>query len=170
MRILVLLLLPAVLSGDVDNLEFLGSITAPGLGHRMDCEVVGDRAYLSVATGGSGLETYDISDPSNPQRIAYAGPGAWRSQTFGDTLLASFCRTDGVVLFDISGSIPVQLGQYNPTGAIEALEGGDLAGDILYCAAHQNGIYTVDVSDPQNPVKTGEYARGGKTRGDHRRP
>jgi hypothetical protein len=160
MRMLPLLFLPALLSGDVDNLEYLGSTTPPGLPHRMDCEIVGDRAYLSVATSSSGLEVYDISDPADPVRIFAGGPSSWRSQAFGDTLLASFCRTDGVTLFDISGSIPVQLGQYNPPGAAEALEGGDLAGDILYCAAHQNGIYAIDVSNPANPQKTGEYDPG----------
>ena len=155
---LTMLILPALLYGDVDNLEYLGSVIAPGLGHRMDCEVVGDRAYLSVATSSTGVEVYDISDPANPQMIYSAGPAAWRSQAFGDTLLASFCRTSGVVLFDISGSTPVLLGQYNPPGSAEALEGGDMAGNILYCAAHQNGIYIIDVSNPYSPQKTGEYA------------
>ncbi|MFO7651804.1 MAG: hypothetical protein R6X13_10755, partial [bacterium] len=35
----------------------------------------------------------------------------------------------------------------------EALEGGALVGETLYCAAHQNGIYAIDVSNPAAPRK-----------------
>ncbi len=154
----VLLLMPAIFLGSVDGLEFQGSVTPAGVGHRMDCEVVGDRAYVSVATSSSGLEAFDISDPANPVQIFSGGPAAWRSQSYGDTLLVMYCRDDGVTLFDISGSSPTQIGQYNPPGPAELLEGGVLVGDTLYCAAHQNGIYLVDVSNPGSPLKVGEFA------------
>jgi hypothetical protein len=140
-----------------DNLTFLGHNEVNPF-HVMDAEIVGDRAYISNGLG-SGLEVYDISDPQNPERIYANGPSAWRCQSYGDTLLAAFVRRSGVQLFDISsGDIPVALGQYDPPGTNEALEGGVLFGDTLICAAHQHGIYLIRIADPFNPQKTGEFS------------
>jgi hypothetical protein len=64
-----------------------------------------------------------------------------------------------VVLFDISGSgDPVRLGRYDPPGNREALEGGALVGSVLYCTAHQNGIYAIDYANPSSPLKVGELS------------
>jgi hypothetical protein len=73
-------------------------------------------------------------------------------------LLFVFCRRSGVTIWDIAGpGNPVFQGQYNPPGNFEALEGGVLVGDILYCAVHQNGIYVIDVSDLAVPYKIDEF-------------
>ena len=143
-------------NGDIDNLKFLGHNDQTGA-HIMDVEIVGDRVY--VANGlGMGLEVYDISNPINPMRIYASGPSAWRCHASGDSLLFAFCRRSGVTLWDISGAgNPALLGQYDPPGNLEALEGGVLLDSILYCAAHQNGIYAVDVSDLAHPYKTDEF-------------
>lgn len=155
---LLLIFLIHYLSADIDNLQYLGHNEVNPY-HLMDVEIVGNNAY--VANGlGTGMEVYDISNPLNPQRTFTYGPAAWRTVSYGDTLLASFCRRDGVVLFDISGTTPVVLGQYNPSGNLEALEGGDIINDVLYCAVHQNGIYFIDISDPSNPMKVGEFSSG----------
>ncbi|HIE05950.1 MAG TPA: hypothetical protein EYP58_04025 [bacterium (Candidatus Stahlbacteria)] len=151
----ILVLGSAIGFADIDNLRFLGH-NEVNWAHLMDAEVVGDRAYICVGFT-PGLEVYDISDPANPQRLYRMGPKAWRAVASGDTLLFLFCRLDGVVLYDISTSgSPVQLGQFNPSGSLEALEGGDLIGTTLYSAAHQNGIYAIDISNPSNPKKIDE--------------
>ncbi len=154
---ITLLMVVNIGHADIDNLRFLGRSEVNR--HLMDAEVVGNRAYICVGFSGGGLEVYDIATPSNPRRIYQLGPPAWRCFTYRDTLLFLFCRRDGVVLYDISGSgQPVQLGQYNPPGPREALEGGALIGDTLYCAAHQNGIYAIDISNRSNPIKIGEIS------------
>jgi len=141
-------------SADIDNLRLLGH-NGVNRAHLMDVEMVGDRAFVSNGLG-SGLEVYDISDPTDPTRTYTHGPDAWRAVSSGDTLLFLFCRRDGVALYDISGTgDPVPLGRYDPPGNREALEGGDLRGSTLYAAAHQNGIYIIDVSDPASPRKVG---------------
>ncbi len=156
--ILIVVLIPVgFLFADIDNLRFLGH-NEQNPYHVMDVEVVGNRAYISNGIG-SGLEVYDIADPTTITRIYTNGPAAWRCVAFGDTLLAMFCRRSGVVLYDISGGgNPVPLGQYDPPGALEALEGGVLIGDTLYVAAHQNGIYFIDVSNPAFPQKVGQLS------------
>ncbi len=141
----------------LDNLMHLGH-NEQTTAHVMDVEIVGNWAYV-VDGYSTGLELYDISDPINPLRVFASGPAAWRCTASGDTLLFVFCRRSGVAIWDISGpGMPSLLGQYDPPGTLEALEGGVLVDSILYCAAHQNGIYAVSVADLQNPYKVGEFA------------
>ncbi len=143
---------PAALA-DVDNLRFLGH-DETNRNHEMDVEIVGNRAFIACGFT-QGVEAYDISNPTSPVRTWLAnGPNCWRTQSYGESLLFAFCRREGVVLYDISGT-PALLGQYNPSGTREALEGGALVGSTLYAAAHQNGIYVIDVSNPSAPQKTG---------------
>jgi hypothetical protein len=155
-RLLVLVCVCGISFAGVDNLNFLGHNEQNPF-HVMDVEVVGNRAYIANGLG-SGLEVYDISNPVNPQRIFTSGPSAWRCSAAGDTLLFVFCRRSGVTIWDIAGpGSPAFLGQYNPPGNLEALEGGVLIGNILYCAAHQNGIYAIDVSNLAVPSKIDEF-------------
>jgi hypothetical protein len=140
-------------SAAVDGLRCLGSNTV-NRNHLMDCEISGVRAFLAVGVN-NGIEQYDISDPGRPVRTFAGGPNCWRLRQYADTLLLAFCRREGVVLCDIRGATPSQLGRYDPPGATEALEGGALVGTTLYAAAHQNGVYVIDVSNPAAPQKTG---------------
>jgi hypothetical protein len=149
------LALVGVAFADIDGLEFLGHNDV-NRAHQMDAEIVGNRAFIANGLG-QGLESYDISNPASPARTWLSnGPNSWRCRAYGDTWLFDFCRREGVVLFDISGSgDPVRLGRYDPPGNREALEGGALVGSTLYCAAHQNGIYAIDYADPSSPQKDG---------------
>lgn len=155
--LLALVCISSISFADIDNLRLLGH-NEQNPYHVMDVEVVGERAYIANGLG-SGLEVYDISNPANPQRIFASGPSAWRCWAAGDTLLFVFCRRSGVTIWDITGTgNPAFLGQYNPPGNFEALEGGVLIDDILYCATHQNGIYAIDVSDLAVPYKIDEFS------------
>jgi hypothetical protein len=155
---LVLLAMAGAAQADVDNLRFLGH-NEVNRAHEMDAEIVGNRVFIANGAG-QGLESYDISNPADPTRTWLSnGPNSWRCSASGDTWLFDFCRREGVVLFDISGTgDPVRLGQYNPSGNAEALEGGALVGSMLYCAAHQNGIYAIDFTSPASPRKTGSLS------------
>jgi hypothetical protein len=154
----------SIILADIDNLRYVGHNNHTAH-HIMDVEIVREHAYVANAwvfsglADSSGLETYDISTPAAPELIYSDGPPAWRCQSHGDTLLFVFCRRSGVRLYSIvSGMQPDFLGQYNPPGEREALEGGVLVGDTLYCAAHQNGIYLIDVTNSMMPYKVGEFS------------
>jgi hypothetical protein len=153
---LLVLFFYSISFADIDILTFLGHNEQNPF-HVMDVEVVGDRAYIANGLG-SGLEAYDISNPANPLRMFTSGPSAWRCWAAGDTLLFVFCRRSGVTIWDIAGpGNPVLMGQYDPPGNLEALEGGVLIDNILYCAAHQNGIYAIDVSNLAVPNLIDEF-------------
>ena len=111
--------------------------------HMMSFHMVGDYAYASVGLG-QGLQTYDISDPTNPVRVSAEGAPGWRAYAHGDTLF-NFCHDNGVQLFDISGGAAVFLGAYNPSDPLVHYEGGVRVGNFLFVAAHQDGIHILNV-------------------------
>jgi hypothetical protein len=126
----------------VDGLRLVGT-NLDQFAHVMSIRVVGDYAYASIGFP-PGLETYDVSTPSSPVRVAFIGRAAWRTSVSGDTLF-SYCHFDGVEWYDISSGIPVALGSYDPPSATTAYEGGARVGDSLYVAALQAGIEIVDL-------------------------
>ncbi len=150
------LLIFGLASADIDNLRFLGH-NEVNRAHLMDAEISNNRTFISNGLG-AGLEMYDISDPTNPIRTFNAGPNAWRTRTYYDSLLFLFCRQEGLRLLNVSGTSPVLLGGYDPSGSMEALEGGALVGDTIYCAAHQNGIYLISIANPSSPQRVGIFA------------
>jgi len=133
----------------LDNLAFVGH-NSSNFAHIMDIEIVGDRAYALVGMS-YGLETYDISNPAQPVRIDSQGTAAWNAKAYNDRLYV-FNRQNGFRIYDISGSKPLELGQYNPADPNTLYECGVLQGTQLFVAAHQRGIYAFEVGNPGNPL------------------
>ncbi len=142
----------AVAQSGIDGMRLLGR-NEQEFAHMMDFLLVGDHAYASVGLG-SGLQTYDLSDPTQPQRLDSRGDPAWRAYARGDTLF-SFGHRSGVQMFDIGAGIPVLMGEYDPPGSQVAYEDGVRLGDRLYVAAHQEGLHILDVGGPQAPEFVG---------------
>jgi len=143
------LLLPtdALAFEGVDGMRLLGR-NDDEFAHMMDFQVVGDKAYASVGLG-LGFHVYDISDPTDVTRVTRVGLPAWRSW-IGGTEAYSFAHDRGVQILDISGGgSAVLLKAYDPPGTNISYEGGVLVGDLLYVAAHQRGIYVLDL-DPES--------------------
>lgn len=138
---------PTTVRAQTDNLAFLGrNIQNPA--HCMDVEIVGNRAYLCNGLGaGAGIETYDVSNPAAIVRLKQEGASAWRARVSGNRLY-SFCHTSGVQVFDISTGVTNLLGGYDPAGLYVEFEGGASVGNVLYVAAHQSGLYLLDVTNP----------------------
>jgi hypothetical protein len=132
----------------IDGLRLVGR-NDDEFAHVMDFHLIGDYAYASVGLG-SGLQTYDVSDPSDPTRLNLQGSSAWRAYAHGDTIF-SFNHASGVQMFDISSPVPSLLGSYNPPGGSVAYEDGVRVGDLLYVAAHQDGIHLLELTSPTAP-------------------
>ena len=131
----------------VDNVKFAGRNTV-NFGHLMDVEAAGTKAYVSVGFF-QGLETYDISNPFNPQRLSFGGNPNWRAKAYGDTLF-TFCRENGLNIFNIENATNF-IGSCPSGGSNIFFEGGAIAGNYLYVATHQNGIVKVNINNLTNP-------------------
>ncbi len=139
----------------IDGLRLLGRNESE-FAHVMDFHVVGNHAYASIGLG-LGLDTYDISDPANPVRVGLTGRQAWRAYASGDTLF-SFCHAFGVQMFDISAGVPVLINEYNPPWAEISFEDGARVGDLLYVAAHQDGIHILGLTTPNAPYPLSKFS------------
>lgn len=106
-----------------------------------------------IATGGNTVPTsiYDVSDPSNPTKIATLMENyrfVW-DINISDTLMFLSANADGVPIYNIADPAnPVLLAIADPTRAQYTLRDGN----ILYVAIGTHGVSTVDISDPTNPV------------------
>ena len=138
----------------IDNMRLLGR-NDDEFAHMMDFLVRGDYAYASVGLG-QGLQTYDISDPANVTRLDRQGFPGWRAYVTGDTLF-NFLHVRGVAMYDISSGIPQPMGSSDPGGII-SYEGGVRVGDVLYVAAHQEGIHLIDVAPPFALDQFGQFS------------
>lgn len=145
---------PALAQSGIDNMRLLGRNEAE-FAHMMDFLVVGDYAYASVGLG-SGLQTYDLSDPANVERLDSTGFPGWRAYASGDTLF-NFLHDRGVQMYSIAGGIPSLLGSYNP-GGLTSYEGGIRVGDFLYVAAHHEGIHRLDLTLSTAPDYWDQFA------------
>ncbi len=108
---------------------------------------------LFVADGDNGVVILDVADPENPVYVDRIDlPYTWDVDMYGENLLVS--TDDGVYSYKVStvASIP-QVGIYDEYDAKDVVVQGDLA----YVAAGVDGLLTIDVSNPTNPVLLDKY-------------
>lgn len=104
-----------------------------------------------IVANVAGTFIYDVSNPSQPQRLTSALPGGAMSQTTSGALLFQADATSGWRIFSISNvANPVSLSFTN-------LPGGNVAqiaasGNYAYLSDQNNGLCIYDVSDPAHPA------------------
>jgi hypothetical protein len=122
------------------------------LGH---CDTLGEARKLAlrgntlfVADGSYGLLAVDVSNPRNPDWIHYnAGFYGYDVAIFSETVLVG--SDDGVRAFRMMHQSDFyELGTYYGRKASDIR----VQGDIAYVAGRENGLYTLNVSDPANPI------------------
>ena len=149
--------------GDIDflNLSFdatrtpfdgykTGSIASPGFANSV--AIVGD--YIYLADGESGMQVFDVSDPSSPN-IAASSTAYSSTQELivvGNFIFV-FDYTGGLLVYDINAPLsPVGISQTAVTGVVR---GGTVAGNIAFLAAHNDGLQIIDITNPASPVHIG---------------
>lgn len=153
------------------------SIDTPG--QAVSCRVEGDRLY--VADGGAGLRIYRIAEPVVPPVLvarhelsggyrAVAVQGDYAFVTVDD--LDDPVHTSQMHVLDISDpDQPDQIGSFQVT-IPSVIVDVDVRGDLAYLCVdrvlpphgtHNAFVYTVDVSDPSNPVQVGIRGWAGMT-------
>ncbi|WP_135821627.1 LVIVD repeat-containing protein [Halostella litorea] len=136
----------------------------------MDVKVSGDRLAVAGPNGGfgndfSGVFLYDVSDPANPERVAFqpTDHGIHNCSLDGDRLYltGTGLPNSPVVIYDVSDDNPEKLTEWSAADADDVwadvssnyAQCHDLygRGDTLYIAYWDAGTWVVDVSDPANP-------------------
>ncbi len=151
--------------------EYQSNISSPGV------DVIEDLAFIQ----GNRLHVVDISDPKEPVEIGGFDPG-WGSniEVINDTAYISTWG-QGLTILDVSNpSRPIKLGDFNEMlGDPELLPPGvssrqtclgiSVSGDLAFMTYHfgadkgtwtqvvEGGIAAIDISNPENPVKTDQY-------------
>ncbi len=129
-------------------------------------DVEGNYAYVveAIANAESYVHIYDISNPSNPVEVSSTQfPTTVYEVLYDEGYLYVANEDNGVRILNVSNPAnPVEVAFLNYPDAFDV----DIKGNILYVCAPgiaqpDGGFYTVDITDPQNPLELDMYTAFG---------
>ena len=137
----------------------VGSLDSYGFGR--DLLVLGDVAYLAMASGGTlpnGLLAIDVSDPEMPLAAASLDErGAWDLARHGSRVLVAG-GPDGLWIVDATDPLePAEIGHLPTSSFTRAVA----VSDAIVYLAEDDGLRVVDASDPTSPVEVGRFPTPG---------
>ncbi len=139
---------------DPGDIQLLGSYDTSGFARRL----VLQGKTLFVADGQGGIVVLDVSDPTHPSHVnVFSMPYAWDIDLYaGDIVVGT---DNGIIVFEYSGGMDMlsHYASFNPGYEVWDVR---VQGDTAYIAAGPDGLITVDVSDPGNPVVLDNYSIG----------
>lgn len=138
----------------------LGSYDTPGTARRL---ALHEKA-LYVADGTGGVQILDVTDPTDPILVgSIALPFTWEVALFGgDLLVATDAGVYSYRVGQVTPSLPI-IGSYS--GGYEVWD-VCVDGDTAYIAAGPDGLFALNVSDPEFPVLLDHFIEPG---GEYRR-
>ena len=108
---------------------------------------------LFVADGSNGVVVLDVADPFHPTPVPRPAitPFVWDVDLYGGVLVVA--TDDGLHTFNVGPGITniATTAFANPYTGFDAWD-VRVQGNIAIVAAGPDGIYTLDVSDPNNPI------------------
>lgn len=108
---------------------------------------------LFVADSGNGVVVLDVANPLHPTEVPgpAIAPFVWDVDLYGGILVVS--TNDGLHTFNVGPGITniANTAFANPFTGYDAWD-VRVQGNIAIVAAGADGIYTLDVSDPNNPI------------------
>ncbi|MFD1646526.1 LVIVD repeat-containing protein [Haloarchaeobius litoreus] len=145
-----------------------------------DVKYADDRLVVAGPNAGgrnelSGFFLYDVSDPANPERLAFQPTNYGIHNCFFDGthayLTGSGVPNEPTMIYDVTGDSPEQVGEWSAVDEDDAWRDAGrnslschdvyVQDDTLYVAYWDAGTWVVDVSDPANPsavAKLGEHS------------
>lgn len=135
----------------------ISSLSLPG--EPQNLAIQGHTVY--VACGASGLRVIDIEDITHPTVVAIVGGTTYDVELYGGNVIVATdtnirilrLSSTGGGIADISTALPNSLTGYEFWDV-------RVQGDVAYIAGGSDGLITVDVSDPANPVVLDTHAIG----------
>ena len=140
---------------DVTNIRRIAGIKLPG--NAYDAFVEGQQLY--AAMGDSGFAIVDIADVTAPVIRHIRTPGKWIQQTtVQDGKLYAAAKNNGLLIFDLSGSEPQQIGQLRTNFNTMMVQ---VESPYVYMAEGPGGLTIADISTPESPVIVSQFGKGG---------
>ncbi|AKQ67706.1 putative lipoprotein [Myxococcus hansupus] len=142
---------------DATGVELISEVAMPGV---MATNVSVSNGLAIVTLGAKGFEIYDVSDPSQPRKVAQHQPSSDYYSTSllnGQTLYVG-SRRNGTVVFDLSNPTkPMQLRSV-PESVVEVTS-LSMDGNVLYAAspAPNSEVYVYDIATPADPKQLTRY-------------
>jgi hypothetical protein len=129
---------------------------------RSGIAAVGDHVVYTIAldeTSAGRTGVIDLSDPADPTVAAILGTGEWPRSMVLDGDMLYVLNEERIHFFDVSRPLQPQ-----PAGSLSMPETTTylaIVGQTLYAACDPSdcqGMYAIDVSNPQNPIRTHYWA------------
>ncbi|NHJ83937.1 MAG: hypothetical protein FK734_00660 [Asgard group archaeon] len=149
----------AVDIADPSNLQLLTVFDLPGYYRHMTLQ--GNTLYATA--GAAGVRVIDVVDPTHLSLVhTIITPFAWDVELFGSILVVG--TDDGIHTFQISaaGGGLTNIQDFIYANSFSDFEVWDVEvrGDIAYIAGGNDGLYTLNVKDPMNPILLGHWTNG----------
>jgi len=145
-RIIVILIISTVFPLNLTLTDYHD----PQANHILDAEVYGNTLIISATV--QGIEFYDVSGSGSLNHLDHftLGQGIRANCVEAINDYAYFTSSNGLYVVNISNpSNPQNLGSVNGTNGF-ILENLDAEGDLLTVAAHEDGVFLYDISNPNN--------------------
>lgn len=157
---LLALLIP-VASFASDGIEALGEFDPTYFAEFVDCEVIGNTAYIM---GVGGLNIFDVTDPTSPILVGRHNPEGtpferYYSGAFNATHAYCGAREYGLETIDISDPAAPVLSHVRSEAGVQ-YEGVVRNGAFLYAARHDAGIEILDITSPATPAPLSVFTSG----------
>lgn len=112
---------------------------------------------LFVADGDSGLLIFDVADPANPNLFSLQDLGfVYDVALFGDGVLVA--TDSGVYSYHIDGGMEdISTHTFYTYFDDYLVNDVRVEGEVAYIAGGPDGFYTLDVSNPENPILLDRY-------------
>lgn len=156
-------------ANDPENPQELSVVYSRSLVDAICFDPTTSRLYLGAYF--SGVEIWDMSDMTNPFRLARIPTNSYpRGGVFAEgNYLYVMSVADGIYIYDLSDLNNIQMTGHFPIPSSTLIWTSAKDGDLMFCAAN-NSCRIVDVSDPANPqlvgvvsgATSGVAAAGGK--------
>ncbi len=140
--------------------------------HTISFARYGDTFYM-VTIGGTGIDTWDITDPNAPQhvgKVAIAGAnyGDYTEAIWGVTWQGQYiyvgATNNGIRVVDASDPAALRVVKEVPTSQYGGVSAGaiDAIGNVLVLTTpkESGGVATLDISDPENPTRLASFSTG----------